>query len=100
MHSLLSQGLAGIQPVDIPGVENVRSFHPMCNSTVLNCYDVLLEGAISFVALQVDVTQLIEGHSCYLRMTRKILEQLELDNYNSVFRSEHENPQEEKSTAN
>ncbi|KAG5030581.1 hypothetical protein AAZX31_06G025000 [Glycine max] len=65
--SLLSHGLAGIQPVDVPGVENV------------------------------DVTQLIEGHSSYLRMTQKILEQLELDNCCAVFKSGQENPQEEKS---
>ncbi|KAJ1421679.1 hypothetical protein SESBI_13634 [Sesbania bispinosa] len=68
--SLLSQGLAGIQPVDLPGIENV------------------------------DVTQLIEGHSSYLWLTQKILEQLELDNYYAVFRSGHEIPQEEKSTVN
>ncbi|XP_061350894.1 uncharacterized protein LOC133295968 [Gastrolobium bilobum] len=68
--SLLSQGLAGIQPVDLPGIENV------------------------------DVTQLIEGHSSYLRMTQKIVEQLELDNYYAVFRRGHDNPQEEKSTVN
>ncbi|XP_004500958.1 uncharacterized protein [Cicer arietinum] len=68
--SLLSQGLAGIQPVDLPGVENV------------------------------DVTHIIEGHSSYLWMAPKILEQLELDQYFAVYRSEHENPQEEKSTVN
>ncbi|AES73977.1 putative alpha/Beta hydrolase [Medicago truncatula] len=66
--SLLSQGLAGIQPVDIPGIENV------------------------------DVTRVIEGHSSYLWMTPKILEQLELDNYFAVYKGEHEKPQEEKST--
>ncbi|KAL3525318.1 hypothetical protein ACH5RR_013690 [Cinchona calisaya] len=47
--SLLTQGLAGIQPVDVPGVENV------------------------------DVTELIDGHSSYLWATPQILEQLELD---------------------
>ncbi|KAL3527176.1 hypothetical protein ACH5RR_011832 [Cinchona calisaya] len=47
--SLLTQGLAGIQPVDIPGIENV------------------------------DATELIEGHSSYLWATPQILEQLELD---------------------
>jgi hypothetical protein len=47
--------------------------------------------------LQVDVTQVIEGHSSYLWMTPKILEQLELDNYFAVYKGEHEKPQEEKS---
>ncbi|KAK7283393.1 hypothetical protein RIF29_12877 [Crotalaria pallida] len=68
--SLLSRGLAGIQPVDLPGIENV------------------------------DLTHVIEGHSSYLSMTQKILERLELDHYYAVFRSEHENPQQEKSIAN
>ncbi|KAL1569543.1 transmembrane and coiled-coil domain-containing protein 4-like isoform X4 [Salvia divinorum] len=53
--NLLTQGLAGIQPVDIPGIENV------------------------------DVTELIEGHSSYLWRTHHILEQLELDTYFPVF---------------
>ncbi|KAK2996632.1 hypothetical protein RJ639_024935 [Escallonia herrerae] len=52
--SLLTQGLAGIQPIDIPGIENV------------------------------DVTELIEGHSSYLWVTQQILEQLELDTYYPV----------------
>ncbi|GKV02114.1 hypothetical protein SLEP1_g14589 [Rubroshorea leprosula] len=50
--SLLSQGLAGIQPVDIiHGIENV------------------------------DVTDYLEGHSSYLWKTKKILEQLDLESY-------------------
>lgn len=53
--SLLTQGLAGIQPIDVPGIENV------------------------------DVTELIEGHSSYLWATGQILEQLELDTYYPVF---------------
>ncbi|XP_060187894.1 uncharacterized protein LOC132617043 isoform X2 [Lycium barbarum] len=53
--SLLTQGLAGIQPVEIPGVENV------------------------------DVTEFIEGHSTYLWATQEILELLELDTYYPVF---------------
>ncbi|GER49008.1 hypothetical protein STAS_26220 [Striga asiatica] len=52
---LLTQGLAGIQPVDVPGIENV------------------------------DVTEVIEGHSSYLWRTQQILEQLELDAYYPVF---------------
>ncbi|GLU19809.1 hypothetical protein SLE2022_360360 [Rubroshorea leprosula] len=55
--SLLTQGLAGIQPIDVPGIENV------------------------------DVTHLVEGHSSYLWATQQILEQLELDAYYPVFRS-------------
>ncbi|KAL4644270.1 hypothetical protein ACB092_02G152600 [Castanea dentata] len=55
--SLLTQGLAGIQPINIPGIENV------------------------------DVTDLIEGHSSYLWSTQLVLDQLELDTYYPVFRS-------------
>ncbi|KAL7104572.1 hypothetical protein ACP275_08G253800 [Erythranthe tilingii] len=53
--NLLTQGLAGIQPVNVPGIENV------------------------------DVTEVIEGHSSYLWKTQHILEQLELDTYYPVF---------------
>ncbi|XAR73805.1 hypothetical protein NMG60_11007898 [Bertholletia excelsa] len=53
--SLLTQGLAGIQPVELPGVENV------------------------------DVTEHIEGHSSYLWATQQILEKLELEAYYPVF---------------
>ncbi|VFR02483.1 unnamed protein product [Cuscuta campestris] len=53
--SLLSQGLAGIQPVEVDGIENV------------------------------DVTELIEGHSAYLWATQRILDLLDLDAYNPVF---------------
>ncbi|KAM4117500.1 hypothetical protein ACB094_02G129500 [Castanea mollissima] len=55
--SLLTQGLAGIQPINIAGIENV------------------------------DVTDLIEGHSSYLWSTQLVLDQLELDTYYPVFRS-------------
>ncbi|RZC66542.1 hypothetical protein C5167_010237 [Papaver somniferum] len=55
--SLLTQGLAGIQSVDVPGIENV------------------------------DVTELIDGHSAYLWKTRAILEHLEMDTYYPVFKS-------------
>ncbi|XP_021605478.1 transmembrane and coiled-coil domain-containing protein 4 isoform X2 [Manihot esculenta] len=55
--SLLTQGLAGIQPIAVPGIENV------------------------------DVTDIIEGHSSYLWATQQILEQLELDAYYPVFGS-------------
>lgn len=61
--NLLTKGLAGIQPVDVPGIENV------------------------------DVTELIEGHSSYLWVTEDILDRLELDTYYPVFRgspSEHQ----------
>ncbi|XP_061345628.1 uncharacterized protein LOC133291385 [Gastrolobium bilobum] len=53
--SLLSQGLAGIQPIDIPGIQNV------------------------------DVTDHIEGHSSYLWATQKVLDELELDTYYPVY---------------
>uniref|UniRef100_M0ZW13 Transmembrane and coiled-coil domain-containing protein n=3 Tax=Solanum tuberosum TaxID=4113 RepID=M0ZW13_SOLTU len=55
--SLLTRGLAGIQPVDVPGIENV------------------------------DVTELIDGHSSYLWATQKILDLLELDAYYPVVLS-------------
>ncbi|KAJ4876895.1 hypothetical protein Rs2_41913 [Raphanus sativus] len=55
--SLLTQGLAGIQPVCIPGIEDV------------------------------DVTDTVEGHSSYLWKTQQILERLELDNSYPVFRN-------------
>ncbi|ESQ50651.1 hypothetical protein EUTSA_v10022586mg [Eutrema salsugineum] len=55
--SLLSQGLAGIQPVCIPGIEDV------------------------------DVSDMVEGHSSYLWKTQQILERLELDNSYPVFRN-------------
>ncbi|KAJ0652970.1 putative alpha/Beta hydrolase [Helianthus annuus] len=57
--SLLSQGLAGIEPVDVPGIENV------------------------------DVTEVIEGHSSYLWGTREILDRLDLDAYYPVFKVTH-----------
>nr|XP_027193327.1 transmembrane and coiled-coil domain-containing protein 4-like isoform X2 [Cicer arietinum] len=53
--SLLSQGLAGIQPIDIPGIQNV------------------------------DVTDHIEGHSSYLWATQRILDELELETYYPVY---------------
>ncbi|GFQ07674.1 uncharacterized membrane protein c6f6.13c [Phtheirospermum japonicum] len=53
--NLLTKGLAGIQPVDVPGIENV------------------------------DVTEIIDGHSSYLWGTQEILEQLELDTYYPVY---------------
>ncbi|KAK7346380.1 hypothetical protein VNO80_20898 [Phaseolus coccineus] len=52
--SLLTKGLAGIQPVDIPGIQNV------------------------------DVTDHIEGHSSYLWATPRILDELQLDTYYPV----------------
>ncbi|KAM5565036.1 hypothetical protein ABKV19_019191 [Rosa sericea] len=70
--SLLSQGLAGIQAVNVPGIENV------------------------------DVTQFVEGHSSYLWKTKQILELLELESYYPVFRKENtedKTPQEQNSSA-
>ncbi|XP_022638468.1 transmembrane and coiled-coil domain-containing protein 4 isoform X2 [Vigna radiata var. radiata] len=55
--SLLTKGLAGIQPVDISGIQNV------------------------------DVTDEIEGHSSYLWATPSILDQLQLDTYYPVYNS-------------
>ncbi|KAL0282589.1 UNVERIFIED_CONTAM: Transmembrane and coiled-coil domain-containing protein 4 [Sesamum angustifolium] len=59
--SLLTKGLAGIQPVDVPGIENVND------------------------ATLVDVTDIIEGHSSYLWGSQLILDQLELDTHYPVF---------------
>ncbi|NP_001130514.1 putative DUF726-domain family protein [Zea mays] len=53
--SLFTQGLAGIQDVHVPGVENV------------------------------DVTELVVGHSSYLSLLQKILDHLELNTYYPVF---------------
>uniref|UniRef100_A0A0A9CMQ8 Uncharacterized protein n=1 Tax=Arundo donax TaxID=35708 RepID=A0A0A9CMQ8_ARUDO len=53
--SLLTQGLAGIQTIDVPGVEDV------------------------------DVTELVDGHSSYLSAAQQILEYLELNTYYPVF---------------
>ncbi|KAG4158022.1 hypothetical protein ERO13_D02G097200v2 [Gossypium hirsutum] len=55
--SVLSTGLAGIQPVQLRGIENV------------------------------DATEYVEGHSSYLWMTKEILRQLDVDNYNAIFRT-------------
>nr|XP_043632820.1 transmembrane and coiled-coil domain-containing protein 4-like [Erigeron canadensis] len=54
--NLLTQGLAGIQSVNVPGIENV------------------------------DVTELIDGHSSYLWATQEILDRLELETYYPIFR--------------
>ncbi|KAL6906526.1 hypothetical protein ACP4OV_004127 [Aristida adscensionis] len=53
--SLFTQGLAGIQAVGVPGIENV------------------------------DVTELVVGHSSYLSLLQEILDQLELNTYYPVF---------------
>ncbi|RLN18421.1 transmembrane and coiled-coil domain-containing protein 4-like [Panicum miliaceum] len=53
--SLLTQGLAGIQAVEVPGVENV------------------------------DVTELVFGHSSYRSLLQEILGHLELNSYFPVF---------------
>ncbi|MFQ6628836.1 hypothetical protein Gotur_007657 [Gossypium turneri] len=54
---VLSTGLAGIQPVQLRGIENV------------------------------DATEYVEGHSSYLWMTKEILRQIDVDNYNAIFRT-------------
>eukprot|EP00252_Welwitschia_mirabilis_P024108 TRINITY_DN7027_c0_g1_i1.p1 TRINITY_DN7027_c0_g1~~TRINITY_DN7027_c0_g1_i1.p1 ORF type:complete len:221 (+),score=51.69 TRINITY_DN7027_c0_g1_i1:24-665(+) len=55
--SLLTQGLAGIQPAEMHGIENI------------------------------DVTEFVDGHSAYLWVTSDILERLEIENFYPVFRS-------------
>ncbi|WOL10070.1 transmembrane and coiled-coil domain-containing protein 4 isoform X1 [Canna indica] len=64
--SLFSQGLAGIQPIDTPGIENI------------------------------DATDYIDGHSSYLWSVQRILEQLELDTYYPVFIHRPVDPDEQK----
>lgn len=54
--SLFSQGLAGIQPVDSPGIENV------------------------------DVTQIIENHAAYVGKTKQVLEKLGIESYSPVWK--------------
>ncbi|KAJ8442594.1 hypothetical protein Cgig2_026536 [Carnegiea gigantea] len=54
--SLASTGLAGIQPADVPGIENV------------------------------DVTHLVDGHASYISITEQILERLELESYSAVWK--------------
>lgn len=86
--SLLTQGLAGIQPIDVPGIENVSK----CLLHFFHQTD-MLKMAFSFFPFQVDVTELLEGHSSYLWTTQQILEKLELDTYYPVFSSFPAKPQ-------
>jgi hypothetical protein len=75
--------LAGIQAIDVPGVENVsiwgailvflRDFHLSFTRLCVQCN------------LQVDVTELVDGHSSYLSAAQQILEHLELNTYYPVF---------------
>jgi len=98
MHSLLSKGLAGIQPVNVHGIENVSyfPFYTQCNNFFARIYCFKVPFFL-FVALQVDVTHVIEGHSSYLQMTLKILEELQLDNCCAVLSTGEVNPEEKKS---
>lgn len=59
--NLLTQGLAGIQSVNVPGIENI------------------------------DVTELVDGHSSYLWATQEILDRLELEAYFPVFTINRDN---------
>ncbi|KAF6145422.1 hypothetical protein GIB67_029191 [Kingdonia uniflora] len=86
--SLLTKGLAGIQPVDISGIENANPSYSHFS------YLVILMDSLP---LQVDVTELIEGHSSYLWTTQQILEQLDLDTYYPVFKISPARPQQERS---
>ncbi|KAL8166096.1 hypothetical protein V2J09_007595 [Rumex salicifolius] len=61
---LLSRGLAGIQPVDAVGIENV------------------------------DVTDVVESHISYQWITEQILKQLELDSCNSISENKFSTPKE------
>ncbi|GMI78550.1 hypothetical protein like AT4G36210 [Hibiscus trionum] len=59
--SVVSTGLAGIQPIELRGVENV------------------------------DATEFMEGHCSYLWKTKQILRQLDVDNYNPVCKTNQPN---------
>ncbi|CAN1226010.1 Uncharacterized membrane protein F35D11.3 [Linum perenne] len=97
--NLLTQGLAGIQPIEVPGIENV-SLIPSHLLIFDLLYWLRLEsatwkinlihlffGAKTKLILQVDVTEYIEGHSSYLWAAGDILERLELDTYFPVFKN-------------
>ncbi|XP_031478081.1 uncharacterized protein LOC116249093 [Nymphaea colorata] len=62
--SLLTEGLAGIEPVEVSGIENV------------------------------DVTEVIDGHSSYLHCTQQIVQRLELDTYYPVFSNSQASPKQ------
>ncbi|KAL9234712.1 hypothetical protein vseg_009550 [Gypsophila vaccaria] len=62
--NLISQGLAGIQPVDAPGIENV------------------------------DVTDIVEGHASYIEKTGYIVKHLDLDVYYPVWKHVKVGPSE------
>ncbi|XVE69792.1 hypothetical protein DITRI_Ditri10aG0019700 [Diplodiscus trichospermus] len=66
--SILSTGVAGTQPVDLEGIENV------------------------------DATEFIEGHSSYLWMTKKILRQIDLEYYYPFFMTAQPKTQQEKTS--
>ncbi|KAK9743441.1 hypothetical protein RND81_03G239600 [Saponaria officinalis] len=67
--NLISQGLAGIQPVvDAPGIENV------------------------------DVTDIVEAHSSYIEKTAHIVEQLDLDIYYPVWKHVNAEPSKEETS--
>lgn len=92
MLSLLTQGLAGIQPINVPGIENVGVYFLSKFVTGDTSFRMLLFFTFHIeihlaLDLQVNVTELVEGHSSYLWATQQILEQLELDAYYPVFSS-------------
>lgn len=80
--SLLSQGLAGIQAVNVPGVENVSVLQ---HSTGPKNFLYTAKNSIIFLNSQVDASELIVGHSSYLTLVNQILDQLELNTYYPVF---------------
>ncbi|KAE8658929.1 cytokinin dehydrogenase 5-like [Hibiscus syriacus] len=59
---VLSTGLAGIQPIELPGIENV------------------------------DATEFMEGHCSYIWKTKQIFRQLDVDNYNPVCKTKPYQP--------
>jgi hypothetical protein len=79
----MSQGLAGIQAVKAPGIENVSSkmiFRSLCSS-------IMVESIYFCNVKQVDATDIISGHSSYLSNTQDVIKALNIDSYYSLHPS-------------
>lgn len=70
----------------MPGVENVCILMSMTILVhLIKLVDLQLFCINFCVQLQVDVTELVDGHSSYLSAAQQILEHLELNAYYPVF---------------
>ncbi|KAF2572908.1 hypothetical protein F2Q70_00001036 [Brassica cretica] len=81
--SLLAQGLAGIQPVCIPGIEDVHLilspfvyiFPVHVNLNDINIRFITVIFIVTYLiplTLQVDVTDMVEGHSSYGKLSKSL----------------------------